>query len=372
MDYYKILGVPKNASQEEIKKAYRKLAHKYHPDKGGDEKKFKEINEAYQVLGDPEKRAKYDQFGEAFASAGAGSQSGNWGGFGFGDNFSGFANDAFWQQKSGRKFDFDFNIDDILEDFFGFGRKTKRKNINRGEDIEVEIAIDLEDAFNGIKKKIVLRKMVVCPRCHGTGGEPGTKIKECFTCRGTGEVQEIRKTMFGTFTQYVVCPTCKGEGKIPEKLCNVCKGEGRIKEKSEIEITIPPGIDSGQIIKMEGMGNAGRKGAESGDLYIKVFVKPHKAFKRKGDDLYISVPIKISQAVLGGKIDINLIDGSVIALKIPSGTKSGKIFRIAKKGMPHFSGKGRGDLYVKVEIDIPQKITKEQKEIIEKLEDSGL
>ena len=373
MNYYDILGVSKDASPEEIKKAYRKLAHKYHPDKGGDEKKFKEINEAYQVLGDPEKKAQYDRFGKTFGSSAGATGGANAGGFGF--DFNDFANESFWRNKTAggaSGFGFDFNVDDIFESFFGFGRTRKKKDINRGEDIEIELTISLEDVLKGLEKKIILNKKVVCPRCHGTGGEPGTRVKECFTCRGTGQVQQIKRTIFGTYTQYVVCPTCKGEGKIPEKPCNVCKGEGRINGKEEIKINIPAGVDSGQIIKMSGMGNAGRKGAKSGDLYIRIFVKPHDIFKRRGDDLYIVAPIKISQAVLGGEIELKLLDGSTIVMKVPAGTKSGKIFKIAKKGIPHFSRGGRGDLYVTAEIDIPKKLDKEQKELLEKLEKEGL
>jgi len=352
MDYYKILGVPRNASQEEIKKAYRKLAHKYHPDKGGDEKKFKEINQAYQVLGNKEKRAQYDRFGQSFESAGAGF------------NFNGFNN--------AQGFSFDFGLDDLFEDFFGFSRERSRKKNMKGEDIEIGIEIDLKDVLSGLKRRIKLNKKIVCPRCQGTGGEPGTEVKECFSCRGTGEVQQIKKTIFGTITHNITCPECGGQGKIPEKPCNVCKGEGRIEGTEDIEISIPAGVDSGQTIRIKGKGNAGRKGEESGDLYIKVFVKPDTRFQRKGDDLYISLPISVSQAILGGEVEVPTLSGSKIVLKVPAGTKSGKVFSISKKGIPHFSGFGKGNMYVKLEIDIPKRLTKKQKGLLKELREQGL
>lgn len=358
MDYYNILGVSRGATQEEIKKAYRKLAHKYHPDKGGDEKKFKQVAEAYKVLSDKKTRDQYDKFGRVFEGQGQGQGQGGFeAGFGgFGQGFGGFGQGL------------DFDIEDLLKDFFGFGsRRGTKKNINRGRDIEVKIEIDLKDVLKGLKKKIILSKKVVCPRCKGTGGEQGTKIKECFSCRGTGQVQQMKKTFFGTITQYVICPECKGQGKMPEQACNVCGGEGRIQEKENIEIYIPAGVDSGQIIKAVDKGEAGQRGAESGDLFVKIFVKPHPLFQRKGDDLYFSISIPFSLAVLGGAVKVPTLGGEDIALKVLPGTESGKVFRIAKKGIPHFSGWGTGDLYIKVLINVPKKLTKQQKELLEKL-----
>jgi len=374
-DYYSILGVSRDASQEEIKKAYRALAHKYHPDKGGDEKKFKEINEAYQVLSNEKKRAQYDKFGRVFD--GQSGPSGSREGFDFG-NFSGFGKgfnfNRFWQnagQDGGFSFD-QTDLEDILGDLFGFGREAEPPDINKGRDIEVEVEITLEEAARGVKKKIYLNKFIVCPRCRGTGAEPGTKIKECFSCRGTGRVQQIKKTIFGTFTHYTVCPECHGQGKIPEKPCNVCKGEGRIKAKEEISFFIPPGVDNNQIIKIIGKGEAGRRNAGAGDLYIKVLVEEHRFFKRKGDDLYITVPITFSQASLGGEVEVPTIDNKKILLKVPAGTESGKVLRITGKGIPHFSGFGRGNMYVKLDIKVPKKTTKKQKKILEELKEEGL
>jgi len=359
-DYYKILGVPRDASQEEIKKAYRRLAHKYHPDKGGDEKKFKEINEAYQILGDPKKRAQYDRFGRVFEGASQQRYEGNY-------DFS-----SFWEVFKKEGFGFEtIDFEDIFEEFFGFGKKRK-KDVNRGRDLEIEMKINLEDVFYGLKDKIKLKKFILCPRCKGSGGEPGTRIKECFTCRGTGEVQQIKKTIFGTFTRYVTCPQCQGEGKIPEVPCNVCKGEGRIWGEEEIEIFIPPGVDTAQTIKIDHKGEAGRKGAPAGDLYIKIFVKPHPIFKRKGDDLYTQVVIPFSVAALGGEVEIPTLEGKKIFLKIPQGTPPKKVFRISKKGLPHFSGWGRGDLYVEVTVKVPKKLTKKQRELLKQLKEEGL
>ncbi len=359
-DYYLILGVDKNATQEDIKKAFRSLAHKHHPDKGGDEKRFKEINEAYQVLSNKEKREQYDNFGGTFEGQGTGDYGA---GFDFGN---------FWQEARGGGVNFDIDIDDIFGDFFGFGKKKKARNKNLGHDIEVDLQIDLRDVLTGLQKSLVLNKMVGCSRCGGTGAEPGTNTKECFSCRGEGEVQQIKKTMFGTATRYTTCPECQGEGKIPEKPCNVCKGEGRIAINEEIKISVPAGIDTGQTIKITGAGEAGRKGAKSGDLYVRIFVKPSSIFQRKGDDLIVELPISFSKAALGDETDITLLDGRKISLKIPSGSSTGKILKISGKGLPHFSGWGKGDLYVELFVETPRKLTKKQKELLERLREEGL
>jgi len=360
-DYYQILGVNRNASLEEIKKAYRKLAHKYHPDKkGGDEKKFKEINEAYQVLGNKEKRTQYDKFGRVFEGA---EREGFVPGFGFGA-------EDFWT-----KFGFDFgsfDLESLFDEFFSFTREGVKKDLRQGQNIEIEMKINLEDVLTGIKRKINLFKKIICPRCNGRGGEPGSRVKECFSCRGVGWVPQMKKTFLGTITRDIICPECKGEGKIPEKPCNVCRGEGRIEGKELIEIEIPKGVDSGQVLKFFGKGDAGRRGGKSGNLYVRIFIEPHFLFQRKGDDLYLALPVSFSQLILGAKIEIPFLGKRKGCLEIPAGTSLKKIFKIPNEGLPHFSGWGKGDLYIQLEIKIPKHLTKRQKELLEKLREEGI
>lgn len=357
-DYYQILGISRDASGDEVKKAYRKLAHKYHPDKGGDEKKFKEINEAYQILSDKEKRSQYDKFGRVF-EGGAGSYPG----FDFSSAWGNFA----------EGFEFDFgDLSEIMEDFLGFGVSRRKKDLKRGKNIEVEIEIPLEDVLQGKEKEITLEKFVSCSRCQGVGAEPGTSVKECFSCRGTGQVQQIIRTPLGSFTRTTTCPECSGEGFRSEKPCNVCRGEGRIKEEERIKIFIPAGVDANQIIKVEGKGEAGKRAGKPGDLYVRIFIKPHSVFKRKGDDLYIQVPISLTQAALGDEIEVSTLEGSKIFLKVSQATESGKILRISGKGIPHFIGHGKGDMYVELIVKTPKKLTKKQKELLEKLKEEGI
>lgn len=369
-DYYQILGVPRNASAEEIKRAYRKLAHKYHPDKGGTEEKFREINEAYQVLSDEGKRSQYDKFGRVFEGTPGGEPGFDfqwaWGKPGMGFDFS--------QSKDFESvFGGDFgDLGEIMEEMFGFGAPRRRKNFKRGRDIEVELEISLEDTIKGREKTVTLYKYITCSRCQGSGAEPGTKTNECFSCRGTGQVQQIKKTFFGSFTRYAVCPECGGEGYRPEKSCNVCRGEGRVKSEEAIKIFIPAGVDTNQIIKTAGKGEAGKRGGKPGDLYIRIFIKKHPVFTRKGDDLYISVPISFSQASLGDEIEVPTLEGPKIFLTVPSGTESGKILRISGKGVPRFTGYGRGNLYVQLQIKTPKKVNKRQKELLEKMKEEGL
>jgi len=359
MDYYQILGVTKSASQDEIKKAFHKLAHKYHPDKGGDEKKFKEINEAYQVLSDAQKRQQYDQFGKTFNQAGPNQ---NW--------------DFNWSwQNSNQDFDFE-DLGDVFENLFSFGggggRRTSKKDVRKGKDIQVDIEIDLKETLTQTHKKITLLKMIVCHRCYGKGAEPGTKINECFSCRGSGQVQQIKKTILGSYTSFATCPECRGEGTKPEKPCNVCKGEGRIKREEDINVYIPAGIDNNQVIEVEGSGNAGKKEGRPGNLYVRVFIKDHPVFNRKGDDLYISIDINYSQAALGDEIEIPTLEEKNIILTVPQGTESGNILRISGKGIPHFGGYGKGIMYVELKIKTPKKITRKQKELLDELQREGL
>lgn len=362
-DYYDNLGVPKNASPDEIKRAYRKLAHQYHPDKGGDPEKFKQINEAYQVLSDPQKRAQYDKFGAGFEQARAG------GGFsGFGDfrDFSSYA-DAF--DVFGREQEFNFsNLGDIFEQVFGSasGRSGGPRRKQRGQDISIDVEITLEEAGRGVEKEFNLYKGVACPKCGGTGGEPSSAVKECPRCRGKGQIEETRSAGFFSFSQVRVCPECRGSGKKPEKVCSQCGGDGRIKDYKTISVNIPAGIENGQVISLRGQGEAGLYGSAPGDLYLTVHIKPHKIFERKGDDLNLNLEISFTQAVLGDKIEIPTLYGTV-QLKIPEGIESGTVIRLKDKGMPHLQGRGSGDMLVKIKIKTPKKISKKAKELLEEL-----
>ena len=364
MDYYELLGVQKTASEEEIKKAFHKLAHKHHPDKGGDEKKFKEINEAYQVLSDKQKRAQYDQYGRVFENGqpGGGDQGFNW---------------AWGNGQQGENTEFDMgDIGDVFEQFFGGGfdggRRQTKKDSRKGKDIQVDIELDLEKVLKDFVEKINLTKQIVCQRCQGVGAEPGSKVKECVTCRGTGQVQQVKKTIFGSYTTLATCPECKGEGTIPEKPCNVCGGEGRIKGQETIEIRIPAGIDTNQTIRVDGKGEAGKKGEKSGNLFVRIFVKTHSVFERKGDDLFTNVNINFSQAALGDKIEIKSLEGTNILLEVPQGTETGKVLRISGKGTPHFGGYGRGNLYIEFRVKTPKKLSRKQKELLDELKKEGL
>jgi molecular chaperone DnaJ len=356
-DYYKILGVEKNASADEIKKAYYKLAHQHHPDKkGGDEAKFKEINEAYQTLSDKDKRAQYDRFGTTFNGAQGG----------FNQNIN-------WEDIMGNMGGFG-GIEDIFDMFgegFGTGRR-KQKDVRKGKNLEVILELDLESLLHSQDKEIIITKLSTCSRCGGNGAEPGTSVKECVTCRGTGRVQQVRKTIFGTISQYTICPECGGEGVRPETPCNVCRGEGRIRKEEKIKINIPAGVDNNQIIKVKGKGEAGKRGGEPGDLYVRISIKPHSIFQREGDDIYIQQTITFSEATLGGKIKIPTLEGEKIIVTVPNGTESGKILKISKRGIPHFSGIGRGNLYLQLNINTPDKLTRKQKELLEELKKEGL
>lgn len=354
-DYYQILGVSKSANQEDIKKAYRKLAHQYHPDKGGDEQKFKEINEAYQVLSNSEKRQQYDQFGRTFEGGGFQGGQPGWD-FGFGQGFDSA----------------DFDLGDIFGEMFGFESRGRKRDLRKGKDIELEIELPLEATLKTQEKEIVLDKEILCNRCQGAGAEPGSKVKECFSCRGQGEVQQIKKTFLGSFARYTVCPECGGEGTKPEKPCNVCKGEGRIRGEEKIKIFIPAGVDTNQVIKVEGRGQAGKKGGKPGDLYLRIFIKKHPAFKRRGDDIFVSLPVSFSQAALGDEVELFTLEGAKLLLKVPQGTESGKVLRVSGKGIPHFQGWGRGDMFVELVVKTPRKLNKKQKELLEKLKEEGI
>jgi len=354
-NYYEILGVEKNASVDEIKKAYRKLALKYHPDKGGskeDEAKFKEINEAYQVLSDPEKRKRYDQFGQAGPGGGAGY---NWSDFaGSGFNTGGF--NINFEDLGG--------IGDIFGDIFGGGQTRQPQ---RGADIEVSITVDFADIISGGEKEIVLDKYNECNQCQGSGAEPGTKVENCKACGGSGQVKKARQTMFGTFAQVTACDQCQGTGKIPEKKCSKCSGAGRIKERKSLKIKIPAGIDSGQTIRITGKGEAGPQGTPPGDLYVTISVRPDIRFKRQGADIKSSQEISFPQAALGTTIDVETVEGK-IKLKIPAGTQSGKIIKLSGKGLPTPGSGRKGDHLVEIIVKTPTKLSRKQKKLLEEFD----
>jgi len=346
-DYYKILGVDKGANEEEIKKAYRRLAHQYHPDKaGGDEGKFKEINEAYQVLSNSEKKTQYDKFGRVFDGTGGG--------------FGGFSH-----AHGGGDFDFGFgfdpsnlddmsNVSDIFDAFFeGLGVK-KRKTYHRGADIEALKEITLEETFHGTTSNLNFETYVQCSGCTGLGHFPKEGFEKCGTCDGRGEIRETRQSFFGQFSQVKACGKCHGEGEVPNKICKACAGGGRVKSKRDVQITIAPGITDGQLIKVAGAGQAGERGAGVGDLYIRIKIKPHHAFKRVGDDLVVKKDLDILAVLTGKKIEIPTLSGGKLQVEIPVGFNLRDKLRISGEGMPRFGSHGRGDLYVDFDIKIPK------------------
>ncbi len=369
-NYYETLGVDKSASAEDIKKAYRKLAHKYHPDKGqGDDDKFKEVNEAYQVLSDSEKKSQYDQYGQTFEDAqrngggpGYGAGFGGQGGNPFGAGFGGFG-------QGGVEFDFG----DIFGDLFG-SRGHRQERRTRGIDLEMPLTISFEDAVFGVKRNITLEKKDKCKTCGGSGAKEGTKVITCPVCHGQGQIKTQRNTIFGAVQSAVVCDRCGGDGKIPEVPCETCKGEGFFRQEKTLEVQIPAGIDNGQRIRINGEGEVGYRGSQAGDLYLNIRVKPHKEFVRDGTTLKISVPISFTQAALGAKVKVHTLDGE-IELKIPAGTQPGKVFKVAGKGVPvldhrggggHGAGK-RGDLLVTARVVIPNKLSKKEAELMKEL-----
>lgn len=347
-NYYDILGISKDASDEDIKKAFRKLAHKYHPDKGGgDEKKFKEINEAYQVLSDKEKRRQYDQFGRTFnGNSGAGQGYGG---------FSDFSSQGFDFNASG--------FEDIFSDIFG-GRSHGRTRA--GSDIQVDVTISFEEMVRGVKKDLRLRKMSRCSVCHGTGGKPGSGEETCSDCQGTGQIRRSTQTIFGTFAQVATCARCKGRGKIYKEKCTECRGAGRLEKEETISIEIPAGVEDGQILSVRGAGAAGEEGAPSGDLFVNIHVTPHASLSRRGDDIFSNKEISFAQAALGDKVSVDTLDGP-LTMKIPAGTQPGEVFRLRSKGVPHLGRYGRGDQLVTVIVKVPKKLSRDEKDLIEKL-----
>ncbi len=351
-DYYEILGVKKNASEEEIKKSFRRLAHEYHPDKGGDQQKFKDINEAYQVLGDKEKRSRYDQFGhDAF--------TGSYQGFGGGDGFRGF--DINFQDFG--------DLGDVFSEMFGFGKKQKGKK--RGLDIETEVRLDFLESVTGVTKKINLYVNDSCSKCQGTGAESLSKIITCKTCSGTGSVRQATRTFFGTIQSTVVCPECAGQGSKPEKSCPVCQGSGVQRKNREVEIKIPGGVSELDSLKVAGAGEFPGQGGIAGDLFIRISVSPHKIFSRQGNDVISNVRVPYSIMSLGGEVTIPTVDGQG-KLTIPEGTEPGTVFKIMGKGFPFHGFRSRGDHLVTVETSVSKRLTSEQKKLLKELRNAGL
>jgi molecular chaperone DnaJ len=363
-DYYSILGVQRSASEDEIKKAYRKLAHQYHPDKsGGDEKKFKEINEAYQILSNKEKRAQYDQFGTTFEQGQYGGHSG-FSGFG-GFNPNDFQN---WNFQSGfNTGDFGDIFETIFEQFGG-GGGGKRETYHHGSDIETHIDLTLEDAFFGLKRAMKFKTYVVCKECTGIGHDATKGFSTCTKCNGKGEIRVEKKTFFGNFAQVKSCDVCFGKGKMPNKTCGMCGGIGRISDTKEVEVDIAPGVEEGQVVKIKGGGEAGERGGGSGDLYVHIRVKQHSLFKRKKNDLYTTKEVKIADVLLGKKIKMKDINGSDFDFLIPSDFSFDVPFRISGRGMPHLGTSSRGDLFVHFSLKMPKKLSKKAKELLEALE----
>ena len=357
-DFYDILGISRTASESDIKQAYRKLSKELHPDKHkGDktvETKFKEVNQAYEVLSNPEKRRMYDQFGAAGVNGAAGA-GGGFSGQGFGGfDFSSFTG------GSGP-------FADIFESFFGgtgHGGRDHRGGEERGSDREIELTIEFLEAVSGVERTLSIRKLRTCDVCKGKGAEPGSSVITCSECGGTGQVTRAQQSFFGQITQRFLCPRCHGSGKVPEKPCKNCAGEGRLSATESVTVSVPPGIHSEQTLRVRGGGDSGRQGATSGDLYVHIRVRPDPRFERDGDDIRTALTVALLTALLGGEENVETVQG-VMTLKIPEGTQPGQVFRLKGKGMPVLSTSRHGDHYVTVSVEIPKKLGREERRLVE-------
>ena len=341
-DYYEVLGISRNATDEEIKRAFRKLAFKYHPDhnRNGDaEEKFKEVNEAYQVLADPDKRVAYDRFGHGGAEGlfGRGFEGFDFGGFG-----------------------------DIFDAFFSGDSRTARQGPQRGADLNYNTYIAFEEAAFGCEKEIRILRTEYCSSCQGTGAKPGSQPTKCPNCNGAGQVRRVQQSIFGHFTNIATCPQCHGEGRIITEPCLHCRGTGKGKQERRISVKIPAGVDNGNQVRLRGEGEAGDRSGPPGDLYVYLTVKPHELFIRNGDDIIYELPINFAQVALGAEIEVPTLDGDA-KLKVPAGSQTGKEFRLKNKGIPHLRGRGRGDQFVRLRVVTPESLTKEQRLILEEL-----
>lgn len=357
-NYYDILGVDKKASPDDIKKAFRKLAHKFHPDKGGsDEAKFKEITEAYAVLSDEKKRREYDTYGQSFQGGPAGQGGNPFAGFDFSQFQQGFGN-------GGVEFDFG----DIFGDVFG-GSFRGNARTARGRDISIDVEVSFKEAAFGTKRSVLIGKVSTCDLCKGNGAKPGTELETCSTCSGSGKVHETRNSILGQFTSVRTCAACDGTGKIPKEKCPECKGRGVLRKEEEINLTIPAGIDNGEMIRLPQQGEA-IKGGRAGDLYVKVHVHPHPVFRREGSNLVMDLPMKLTDALSGSTVSIETLDGTAIEVKVPVMKKPEELLRVRGKGIPMESGKG--DLIIRLSVALPQKLSGKAKKAIEDLRAEGL
>lgn len=350
-DFYQVLGLSRGASADEVKRSYRRLSKELHPDKHkGDkvaEERFKSVNEAYEVLSNPEKKKMYDQFG---TTGGPGSGGHGSGGF----DFSGFADAG--------------NFADIFESFFGGSRARGGAREERGADREMELSIDLPEVLSGARRKVSVSLERICKKCKGTGAEEGAQIVTCVECSGTGQISRSAQSFFGVIQQRSICSKCRGSGRVPEKPCRECGGEGRREETFELSIDIPAGIEDGQTLRVRGEGDAGRRNATAGDLYVTVRVSPHKVFVRDGVDIKNETTISVLDATLGAEIEVSTLHGSVI-LRVPEGTQPGQVFRLKGKGVPRLNTSRMGDHYVTVHVEVPKKLSRAERKLLEELRD---
>lgn len=354
-NYYDVLGIDKKATKDDVKKAFRKLAQKHHPDKGGDEAKFKEITEAYAILGDEKRRREYDSYGQSFA----GGAQGGAGGFG-GFDFSGFQNG-----------NVEFDLSDLFEgfgDIFGAGARGGNR-MKRGRDISIDIEISFKESVLGATRKVLITKVGKCDTCSGSGAKPGTEMDTCTTCNGAGRVHETRNSPFGTFASVRACPTCEGSGKMPKDKCAKCVGRGVLKKEEEIKVVIPAGMDNGEMIRMPGLGEAVKSGVP-GDLYVKVHVKPHSVFKKQGLNLVMDVPVKLTDALLGTQVMVETVEGKKLDVKVPPMTATEETLRLKTRGVA-IDG-AQGDLLIRLSVSLPKKLSTKAKKAIEELKSEGL
>lgn len=339
-DYYEVLGVSRNASEDDIKRAFRKLAKQFHPDTNSSDKnaeeKFKEANEAYSVLSDSDKRQMYDRFGHNAPQGGFGDMGG-------------------------------FGVSDIFEEFFGFGsRGSSRRGPQPGSHLKYNLTLSFEEAVFGVEKELEIPRLETCPNCHGSGAEPGTTPIRCPQCNGSGEVRRATQSIFGSFVNVATCPRCEGDGEVVSSPCKNCRGQKRVQQTRKLGVKIPPGVDDGTQIRLSGEGEAGVRGGPTGSLFVVVSVKRHPLFQREGTDLLLDLPINIVQAALGDELDVPTLDGDV-KLSIPAGTQHGKTFRVREHGVPHLRRNGRGDLLVTVQVVVPEKLNDKQKALLRDL-----